>query len=96
MSKKTKAELLHDVENLQKECDQLKCKILQYEQEELKKDTIRQHEIDFGTGKLYYMISWGSAIALNELMQALKDAALVVPLHTLIRHIKKAPGYPDY
>lgn len=124
--KKTKSELLHDIENLQSECSKLKDMIFQHEMHaakacvevraandaltivkedaekykiwalefknkvsELEDDALVDfEEIDFGTGKLYYRINKGSTIVLNELMQALKDAALVVPLTSLVKSIK--------
>lgn len=100
MSKKTKNELLHDVENLESECRELKDQVFRLEHELEQATRGKKTEefgvIDYGTGLLYYHVHKGSAIVLNELMQALKDAALVVPLPTLIKHIKKTPGYPDY
>lgn len=122
--KKTKSELLHDIENLQSECSKLKDMIFQHEMHAAKacvdiraandafiiakedaekykiwalefKNKVSEldalvdfEEIDFGTGKLYYRINKGSTIVLNELMQALKDAALVVPLTSLVKSIK--------
>lgn len=49
----------------------------------------RTHEIDFGTGKLYYSIEPGSAITVNEIMHALSDVAMVVPLTHIAEAIKK-------
>jgi len=49
---------------------------------------IAKHEIDFGTGKLYYSIQPGGTILLTELMQALQNAAMVVPLQQIIARIK--------
>lgn len=124
MSKKTKNELQHDVENLSAECDKLKAKVFELEhhnevissnfnvqakdvdyyikisdryKKEIDRLTMELEKgdvIDYGTGKLHYLIEKGSVMVLNELMQCLKETALVVPLPALIKHIKNAPGYP--
>lgn len=69
----------HDVENLSIENDKLKAKIWQLEN--------NLCPIDFGTGKLYYMVEKESSAYLNDLIQALKNAALVVPLPALVKSI---------
>lgn len=45
--------------------------------------------IDFGTGTLYYAIKKESAITVKELMQAIRDNAMVVPLQQMTNAIKK-------
>lgn len=44
--------------------------------------------IDFGTGVLNYTVPQGQSIEVKQLMDALQEAALVVPLSKLINSIK--------
>lgn len=69
----------HDVENLSIENGKLKAKIWQLDN--------NMRPIDFGTGKLYYLVEKESSAYLNDFVQALKNAALVVPLQVLVRSI---------
>lgn len=74
-----------------------KNKSLECKNIELTEDAdIELTEIDFGTGKIMYKIEPFSAITVHELMQALKNAALVVPLASIINGIKNCNGAPRF
>ena len=101
-----KQEAIHLVDNLSTECDQLKTKIFQLEQEnkklkikisELEDDPeINLKEINFGIGAIFYKTSDNSTSAINQLMDVLKNAAMSVPLYKLISSIENAPGFPRF
>jgi hypothetical protein len=76
----------HDVENLSQECEKFKTGFYQS----------TPHEIDFGTGKLYYRLENGSSAYLVELMIALKDAAMVVPLQALVKRVQSDHGFKRF
>lgn len=71
---------------------------LSHEYAKLKSDFYQStpHEIDFGTGKLYYRLENGSSAYLVELMLALRDAAMVVPLQTLVKRMQSEHGFKRF
>lgn len=79
-------EAKNKIENLSRECTDLKSAFYQS----------APHEIDFGTGKLYYRIHKGSSASLTDLMSALKDAAMVVPLHVLVKRVQSEHGFKRF
>lgn len=50
-------------------------------------------ELDFGTGKLFYVVQPGSVILVDELMQALQDIAMIVPLQKVVERIKAMENF---
>ena len=53
-------------------------------------------DIDFGTGRITVKIAPQSAAAVVDLVQAIKRAAMSVPLPELIKKIESCNGYPRF
>ena len=56
----------------------------------------KEIEIDFGVGKIKVLIEPISSVATHELVQAIKNAAMLVPLPELIKKIESCNGYPRF
>lgn len=54
---------------------------------------MKQTEIDFGIGKIKVIIEPHSAIVVQELVDALKEVALVTPVQKIINNIKRSHSY---